>query len=545
MKLDGFAVQYFLSQGFDDVESVSISRYALVDYPILYDDTVDMGGHVVLVPDHERPTKGLSAKNALFVCIGSASAMSARDAGFPVIWVKGDVTFRQLYNYMIDVFVRNERLDAQLRADVNSYAGFQALLDACSEAMGCKCALIDEQFRFVGKADRGAHGVGSAVSGKSSDSVGVDTGADTSAADPTTATPAGNAPADASQESDLFESEIIDLFMASHTYRKRRASRNAFTIPGSTDLLMKNIFSGDELIGTLVMTHDGTSQSANFTLFLLNYLSPFIEEMYARLGTFDQPSSGTSRVRTALRGALRGDAASASNLAAALVADGHSKHANYAVLRIDRSFTNESETELEYVARRFELSLPHSYCFTENDRLYMLADVGESNEERRRAFQQSLPVAARDNLAKIGVSKPFTELTWLVTACGQADIALAQGSATNPTYWYYRFGDYALSWLLAQAMEDVSPELIRHSAVTILEAYDASHGTELAKTLSTFMRCRYNATAAAAELFVARSTLLNRLERIVELTHIDLDNPAERLYLAISFELCNNGTKSI
>lgn len=525
MKLDGFAVQYFLSQGFDDVESVSISRYALVDYPILYDDTVDMGGHVVLVPDHERPTKGLTAKNALFVCIGSASAMSARDAGFPVIWVKGDVTFRQLYNYMIDVFVRNERLDAQLRADVNSYAGFQVLLDACSEAMGCKCALIDEQFRFVGKADRGVHD-----------------GA--SAGDSAAAAPAGTT-ADASPESDLFESEIIDLFMASHTYRKRRASRNAFTIPGSTDLLMKNIFSDDELIGTLVMAHDGTSQSANFTLFLLNYLSPFIEEMYARLGTFEQPSSVTSRVRSALRSALKGDAASAANLAAALVADGHSKLANYAVLRIDRSFTNESETELEYVARRFELSLPHSYCFTQNDRLYMLADVGESNEERRRAFQQSLPVAARDNLAKIGVSKPFTELTWLVTACGQADIALAQGSATNPTYWYYRFGDYALSWLLAQAMEDVSPELIRHSAVTILEAYDASHGTELAKTLSTFMRCRYNATAAAAELFVARSTLLNRLERIVELTHIDLDNPAERLYLAISFELCNNGTKSI
>jgi len=352
-----------------------------------------------------------------------------------------------------------------------------------------------------------------------------------------TATPAGSASTEASQESDLFESEIIDLFMASHTYRKRRASHNAFTIPGSTDLLMKNIFSGDELIGTLVMVHDGTSQSANFTLFLLNYLSPFIEEMYARLGTFDQPSSVTSRVRSTLRGALKGDAASASNLAAALVADGHSMRTNYAVLRIDRSFTNESETELEYVARRFELSLPHSYCFTEKDRLYMLTDVGESDEDRRRAFQHSLPVAARDNLAKIGVSKPFTELTWLVTACGQADIALAQGSVMNPTYWYYRFGDYALSWLLAQAMDNVSPELIRHSAVTILEKYDASHGTELAKTLSTFMRCRYNATAAAAELFVARSTLLNRLERIVELTHIDLDNPAERLYLAISFEL--------
>ena len=38
-------------------------------------------------------------------------------------------------------------------------------------------------------------------------------------------------------------------------------------------------------------------------------------------------------------------------------------------------------------------------------------------------------------------------------------------------------------------------------------------------------------------LFVARSTLLNRLRRIRELTGIDLDDPDERLYLAISFAL--------
>ena len=124
-----------------------------------------------------------------------------------------------------------------------------------------------------------------------------------------------------------------------------------------------------------------------------------------------------------------------------------------------------------------------------------------------------------------------------MVACEQADIALEQGSVTNPTYWYYRFGDYALAWLIGRATAGISPDIVRHSAITTLETYDASHGTELAHTLATFMNCRYNATAASTELFVARSTLLNRLERIVELTHIDLDDPRERLYLAISFEL--------
>jgi len=67
--------------------------------------------------------------------------------------------------------------------------------------------------------------------------------------------------------------------------------------------------------------------------------------------------------------------------------------------------------------------------------------------------------------------------------------------------------------------------------------YDAAHESELLPTLEAFMRSRYNATLAAKELFVARSTLINRLERIVELTGIDLEDFDERVYLAITLRL--------
>ena len=77
-------------------------------------------------------------------------------------------------------------------------------------------------------------------------------------------------------------------------------------------------------------------------------------------------------------------------------------------------------------------------------------------------------------------------------------------------------------------------ECVSHPAVVALARYDEEHETELLRTLTAFVRHRYNATAASEALYVARSTLLNRLERIHDLTGIDWDDFEERVYLEMS-----------
>ena len=84
-------------------------------------------------------------------------------------------------------------------------------------------------------------------------------------------------------------------------------------------------------------------------------------------------------------------------------------------------------------------------------------------------------------------------------------------------------------------------EYVSHPAVVVLARYDEGHGTELLHTLAAFVRHRYNATAASEALYVARSTLLNRLDRIYELTGIDLGDFEERVYLEMSLLMA--GTK--
>ena len=92
--------------------------------------------------------------------------------------------------------------------------------------------------------------------------------------------------------------------------------------------------------------------------------------------------------------------------------------------------------------------------------------------------------------------------------------------------------DYALSTLRNGVAADV-----RHDALAALRAYDAAHGTELLETLRTYLACACSATATAEALFVHRSTLLYRLDRIAEIGKVDLKDADTRFHLDLSLRL--------
>lgn len=500
MKIDGSAVHYLLVQEFGDVIYDMPTRSVAVDYPVLYDSSADMSGHAILVPNHERPNASPNMRNVLCVCMGDDSMESAHDAGLAAIGVRGGVTFPHLYNYMQAMFVNFERLDARLRTYVDSYAGFQALLDACCQAMNCSIALVDEHYQCVYQA--------SAELGEQPDGI-----------------------------AELLDEDDVDLFMASHDYRHMRQSRNVFTTSGMSDLLMKNVFSHGKLVGMLVTKHNGEVLNARYVRFALRYLTPFVEEMHERLGSFETSASDNDRVRAAVTNALAGGGAEVASLEAILEEGGHGAHANYVVSYVERSFTNDSVEEREYLFRRFESALPGTCCFIVDNGLYVLADIDFGTAGDRDSFWRQVPILARENLSKTGISRVFRSMEHLDAARHQAAAALMCGKRRDPMKWCYRFEGYAVPWIVDRVRGDEPVESFRHPAIGMLERYDKEHGSSLSETLACFLRCRFNATAAAEELFVARSTLLNRLERIKELTGIDLEDADELLYLGVSFKM--------
>jgi len=73
--------------------------------------------------------------------------------------------------------------------------------------------------------------------------------------------------------------------------------------------------------------------------------------------------------------------------------------------------------------------------------------------------------------------------------------------------------------------------------LTSLLTYDQQHGADLIRTLQAFFRANCSPKEAAAILTVHRNTVLYRLDRIGEITGLDLDDSDIRLRLQIALRI--------
>ena len=84
---------------------------------------------------------------------------------------------------------------------------------------------------------------------------------------------------------------------------------------------------------------------------------------------------------------------------------------------------------------------------------------------------------------------------------------------------------------------DIPTGMLVLPALEQLQRHDAVHGTQYTETLRILAEENYNTTAAARRLYVHRSTLQDRIERIRLLTELDFDAADVRALLWFSFRL--------
>ena len=67
-------------------------------------------------------------------------------------------------------------------------------------------------------------------------------------------------------------------------------------------------------------------------------------------------------------------------------------------------------------------------------------------------------------------------------------------------------------------------------------AYDSRYGTELVTTLVTYLGNDASTAKTAADLFAHRHTIRYRLDRVKELTHLDVDKSEDRERLTLGIK---------
>ncbi|GAV25698.1 hypothetical protein ciss_16310 [Carboxydothermus islandicus] len=101
------------------------------------------------------------------------------------------------------------------------------------------------------------------------------------------------------------------------------------------------------------------------------------------------------------------------------------------------------------------------------------------------------------------------------------------------------FSDLGIFRLLfSQEQKKEINEYLAETLLPLIE-YDREKGTDLLKTLEIYFDCNFNLKKVSERLFTHYNTIVYRLERIREITGIDLENAEERFKLELALKIRN------
>ncbi|MCI8597087.1 MAG: hypothetical protein HFJ10_01395 [Lachnospiraceae bacterium] len=143
----------------------------------------------------------------------------------------------------------------------------------------------------------------------------------------------------------------------------------------------------------------------------------------------------------------------------------------------------------------------------------------------------------RDSFLKAGLSNEFVGFEHIRYYYRQAVAALEVGNRRSPLRWIHRFDDIALDYLLEQSKGELSCEIVCSRKIMDLKRFDERHNTDYYHTLKLYVRNHLNAVQTAKLLYIHRSTFLYRMEKIKEITRLDLDDFDTLLYVMMTFRM--------
>jgi purine catabolism regulator len=173
--------------------------------------------------------------------------------------------------------------------------------------------------------------------------------------------------------------------------------------------------------------------------------------------------------------------------------------------------------------------------------LYPLENAAQAPRVRRLVDEVRAQLAMRSpsGLVAAGISRPATGLVALREAYREAKDAVSISNELGDREQTTFYGDLKLYQLLLALKERNLDQMRRFYFETLgpLVEHDERKQADLIRTLNGFFEANGNLAKAATDLDVHRNTLVYRLERISELTSLNLDDADNRLILHLALKV--------
>lgn len=136
----------------------------------------------------------------------------------------------------------------------------------------------------------------------------------------------------------------------------------------------------------------------------------------------------------------------------------------------------------------------------------------------------------------IGIARPATRPSEWQRSQQQATESWRLGRGWKGAAVTY-FGDLEFYQLLTTLRNNMESDRFFRRTLGRLIEHDRKQKSDLVQTLEGFFACHGNSSQTANRLHIHRNTLTYRLERIAEITQLDLDDPDARFSLQLALKL--------
>lgn len=196
-------------------------------------------------------------------------------------------------------------------------------------------------------------------------------------------------------------------------------------------------------------------------------------------------------------------------------------------------------------SKRYSLSQTALYFFSAFDEMHvvdldaehMLLVFNFSKSARKDGrFTSRIVECMSGGDCLCAISNSFEDFRQLPMYKLQAELTLSVGMEKHPDRRIYVFSEMALDVVLQRGVAGLSVDALMTRKLHNLIAGDEGRKGNLLETLRVYLRTGCNATKAMNQLGIQRTAFYHRLNRISQLSGLDLDSYRSRLYLMIVFE---------
>lgn len=279
---------------------------------------------------------------------------------------------------------------------------------------------------------------------------------------------------------------------------------------GGVPVMMLYLRKDEETVGSLsILQEDSTLTRQNFQL------APLVARYCLRAEEFTSDSGAIQSGTAVLRGLLEGRDVGELNLSRLERLLPAGPWRVLALRLTDRTDELAIRSMLARLRRQPAIQIPMQWrdlC------LCLIAD-------------RELPLHERLPGVEIGASMPFMDLESVSMRLQQAQFALEQAESAEGMFLCETF---ACEYLLRSFRSMEMTASLLHPALHTLERYDRENQGELRRTLQVYLRHERNQLLSAKELHIHPNTMRYRLQRIMELTDLTLEDAEELKYLRLS-----------